>query len=222
MDTTTQAEPESLAALHEQDARALRLLLLEMAQWGSVMAGLYAKQAQDQAESGEPGAGPSPACAAAYSSVTRSVRRTVLLIQKLTAPAPAAKAADPEPDKVSVRKQIIRQVEDAIHRNAPEGEEPALYAEFLERLEGAEFDDQIPQRPTLDIVNEICADLGVHGPDSLDQWMRRTPADIAALYALAAAPCGAARAGAGLDSPIRADADSPGLPSGTGVAVRDG
>ncbi len=189
MDTPpTQPEPESLAVLHEQDARHLRALLIDMAEQGAVLAKLYVQQAQDQAYGAAPGQGPSPECAAAYNSVSRSVRRSVLLIQKLTEPAPAPKADRAAAEKVAARKQVIRQVEDAIYRDAPEEEAAELHAEFLERLEQPEFDDELGQRPETDIVNDIRADLGILGVDSEGHWMRRTPEDIAILSARAASP----------------------------------
>jgi hypothetical protein len=146
----TSAEPESLATLHEQDARELRVLLLGLAKEGGEMATLYVNQAKDQAYDAKPGAGPAPSCADSYCDVARSVRQTVMLVQKLTAPAPLAKV---EPDRVAIRKQIIRRVEDNIERDAPEGEQERLHAEFLERLEAPEFDEELGTRPVQEIVN---------------------------------------------------------------------
>ncbi len=83
---------------------------------------------------------------------------------------------------------MIRKIEDNIYRDAPEGEGAKLHTEFLERLEAAEFDDELGQRPLHDIVNEIRADLGLHGKDSLYTFPRRTPADAAILCARATAP----------------------------------
>jgi hypothetical protein len=188
----TPAEPESLAALHEQDARELRLLLLSLAKEGGEMATLYVEQAKDQAYDAKPGAGPSPACADCYCDVARSIRQTVMLVQKLTAPAPVAQVARAEPNRVAVRKQIIRVVEDNIYRDAPEGEGERLQTEFLERLETPEFEEELGTRPVQEIVNEIRADLGIHGVDSTLYFKRRTPADIAVLCARAASYGGSA------------------------------
>jgi putative component of toxin-antitoxin plasmid stabilization module len=182
----TSAEPESLAALHEQDARALRVMLLELAEEGAAMARLYVEKAKDQAYDGKPGTGPSPDCAESYCDVARSIRQTVMLVQKLTAPAPAPQAVRPAQDPAEIRKQIIRRVEDAIHKDAPAEGAERLRAEFLERMETPEFGDAMSQRPVQEIVNEIRADLGIHGPGSLEFYKRRTPADIAVLCARAA------------------------------------
>jgi CheY-specific phosphatase CheX len=179
------AEPESLAALHEQDARELRVLLLGLARQGGEMATLYVEKAKDQAYDGKPGAGSSPACADSYCDVARSIRQTVMLVQKLTAPAPAAKLVRAEPDKVAIRKQIIRRVEDSIYKDAPEGAAERLHAEMLERMEGAEFEEELGTRPVQEIVNEIRADLAIHGADSALYFKRRPPADIAVLCARA-------------------------------------
>jgi hypothetical protein len=179
-------EQVSLATLHEQDARDLRALLIEMAQQGAELAALYVQQAKDQAYSGKPGAGPSPECATAYKEVSRSVRQSAMLALKITAPAPAPKADESAPRRAAVRRQVIRGVEDAIHRDAPADQVESLRAEFLERLETPEFGDDFDQRPAVDIVNDIRADLGIFGESSLTQWKRRMPADIAILYARAA------------------------------------
>jgi hypothetical protein len=180
------AEPESLAALHEQSARHLHAMLLGLAEMGVELAALYVQQAKDQIYAGSPGAGPSPECAAAYNGVTRSVRQSAMLAQKLLEPAPARKADDEAARKISQRKTIIRRIEDSLYRDAPEDQADTLHAELLERLEDPEFDDELGHRPTDEIVNEIRADLGILGSDSLDYWKRRTPADIAVLSARAA------------------------------------
>ena len=197
------AEPESLAALHERSARHFHALLTGLAEMGAELAGLYADQAKDQAYSGKPGAGPSPECAEAYNGVTRSIRQSVMLAQKLTAPTPAPKADDAAQRRVSLRKQIIRRVEDSLYRDTPKDKAESLHAELLERLEAPEFDDELGQRPVADIVNEIRADLGIMGADSLERWQRRTPADIAVLCARAAGP---ARVAGRSEAPMAAGA----------------
>jgi hypothetical protein len=56
-------------------------MMIDLAEQGAALAKLYVQKAQDQAYSATPGAGPSLDCATAYSAVTRSVRRSVMLIQ---------------------------------------------------------------------------------------------------------------------------------------------
>jgi hypothetical protein len=81
-------------------------MLVGLADGGAELAALYVQHAKDQAYSGKPGTGPAPEIATAYSDVSRSVRQTVMLAQKLTAPAP--KPSEPAPDRIVIRKQIIR------------------------------------------------------------------------------------------------------------------
>ena len=64
----------------------------------------------------------------------------------------------------------------------------ALTAELHERLDGPDLDSDITSRPVADIVAELCRDLGIAPPAGPHPWKRRTPADIAALCARAAAP----------------------------------
>ena len=64
----------------------------------------------------------------------------------------------------------------------------ALTAELHERLDGPDLDSDITSRPIADIVAELCRDLGIAPPAGPHPWLRRTPADIAALCARAAAP----------------------------------
>ena len=69
----------------------------------------------------------------------------------------------------------------------------ALTAELHERLDGPDLDSDITSRPIADIVAELCRDLGIAPPAGPHPWKRRTPADIAALCARAAAPSRPAR-----------------------------
>jgi hypothetical protein len=115
----------------------------------------------------------------------------MLLAQKFTDPAAARSADNAVQTRITARKLIIRQVEDCIHQNAPAAEAGDLQAEFLDRLEGPEFDDDLSKRPIEDIINEIRADLGLGlgGALGRSRWKRRTPEDIAILCQRAAAPC---------------------------------
>jgi hypothetical protein len=183
------AEPETLADLHAQDALHFRAMFIGLADLGADLARLVVAQAKDEADAFV-AVKPPTDFTGRYARVMGALRQTVMLVQKLTEPAPAAKAVRPGPDRVVARKLIIRRVEDAIHRDAPEDAAERLHGELLERLEGAAFDDDLSQRPLAEIIKEICDDFGISGPDSLAWWKRRTPADIAILCERAAAPCG--------------------------------
>jgi hypothetical protein len=58
---------------------------------------------------------------------------------------------------VALRKQIIRRVEDAIAKDAPEEEAERLHAEILEQMEGAEFEEELGTRPVQEIVIAVTA-----------------------------------------------------------------
>ena len=146
--------------------------------------------------------------AAAFDRIARAVRRCIALARALDIPARPAK--DPAHHRAAARRRILRAVEDAISRklsaaagaddtgfddadfdHAPNTASPtaeALTAELHERLDGPDLDTDITNRPLADIIAELCRDLGIAPPAGPHPWKRRTPADIAALCARAAAP----------------------------------
>jgi hypothetical protein len=126
---------------------------------------------------------PSPYITEAYVRITRSIRRSIMLAEKIALPKKATAAQH----RIAARKQIIRDVEDAIESNAPPNEEEKLHAEFLERLESPDLEGDITNRTIAEIVQDICRDLGVAGLDNGLPSKRRTPHDIATLNARAAA-----------------------------------
>ena len=119
--------------------------------------------------------------AEAFERVSRAVRRTILLAQK-RAEAPRARAA--------ARRQLIRNVEDEITTHAKPAEADSLRHEFAERLDAPELDDDIADRPILDIVNEICRDLGLANIPFAPPWPRRNPQDVANIATRANATIG--------------------------------
>jgi hypothetical protein len=131
---------------------------------------------------------PAPDFTVAAERMTRIVRRTVLLSDKLNdklitpAPTPAAK------HHTAARKQIIREVEDSIDHDAPAEAAESLRAEFQERLDSPDIDDDIETRPVEEIITEIRRDLGIAAPPGArPRWKRRTPKDVALLCVRAAA-----------------------------------
>jgi len=120
-----------------------------------------------------------------YESLARSIRRTIALAQKLDQPAPPIPAARAEQARTASRLKIIREVEDAIERHAADTPPEDLREELRTRLDAPDLEEEIETRPIADIIAEICHDLGLdHAPGS-PPWKRRTPADIARLYAIA-------------------------------------
>jgi hypothetical protein len=179
--------PEIEANQQMQDAQYYRRILHRMIDRGDAMAEMIHQEAKARVEAAAPDATHSPAADAAIAldRVARMVRRCILLARKVSEPVPI-RAAVEAGRRIAARKAIIRQVEDAIHCEAGAYEADALHAELLERLDAPEFADELG-RPVADIVTEIRADLGL-GADSFRHWKRRTPRDIALLYARAAAP----------------------------------
>jgi hypothetical protein len=119
----------------------------------------------------------------AFATVTRSVRRTIMLHEKLG--DPQKNATKNAAHRIAARKKIIRDVEDAIHSNASPDEQETLHAEFLERLDRPDLEDDIADRPIADIVTDITHDLGLAGLYGSHPWKRRIPHDIAVLNARA-------------------------------------
>ena len=117
----------------------------------------------------------------AFDRIARTVRRTVLLAQKLGEPPRAGQ----HQHRIATRKRILRAVEDTIDREAKPADRGALRAELLDRLDSPDLEDDIDTRPLEAIVLDICRDLQVEFP--ANAWKRRTPADIAALRTTAAA-----------------------------------
>jgi hypothetical protein len=115
----------------------------------------------------------------AYATVTSSIRRTIMLHEKLGTPG------KPRPNRIADRKKIIRDVEDAIQSNAAPDKQETLHAEFLERLERPDLEDDTADRPIADIVTDITRDLGITGLHDSPPWKRRIPHDIAILNARA-------------------------------------
>jgi len=124
----------------------------------------------------------------AFDRIARAVRRCVALAQHLA--RPPAPARDPAQHRAAARKQVIRAVEDTIHRAANEGDRAeSLTIELRERLDTPDLDWDLATRPIPDIIAELCRDLGLATPPGgARPWPRRTPADIHDLCTRAAAP----------------------------------
>ena len=93
----------------------------------------------------------------------------------------------------SARKQIIREVEDTIHREAhgSKAEAEALHAELYERLDTLDLDDDLDTMPIADLIAALRRDLGIAAhitSRGISPWKRRRPADVRDLCARAARP----------------------------------
>ncbi len=139
-----------------------------------------------------------PDLAAAFDSISRTVRRCIMLAQNLDAPRKPARPPAPShtaaPDRTAARKRILRAVEDTLGRQDYDDSyrdcDPteALHAELLDRMDAPDLDREITNRPIDDIIKDILRDLGLAALPGTRPWKRRTPADIAELCARAAAP----------------------------------
>jgi hypothetical protein len=184
-------EPDSLADLHEQDARHFRALFLGLADLGAEMVQIIAERAKDEAYA--PATAPTrlPELADAYDTMLRSLRRTALLVQKFTAPAPAPRHAGPGSD--SARKPGVRRGGDSLDRDAPLDLSKLSDAELdrldeLDRLEGVESVEDVAGRPLGAVIAAVLKDFGV---DALPRVERYAPGPEAE----SAAPCGRAWTG---------------------------
>jgi hypothetical protein len=175
--STDQPSPGPLG----EDTAYCRSILRNLLSIANGIAEILAEEIQIHHENPEPGPGRTQVQmdAAAYTDVARAVRRTIMLYEKLGQPA------RPRRDRVAARRKIIRDVEDAIEATAPAGEQEALHAELMERLDRPDMEEDIAERPIADIVTDINRDLGISGLDDAHPWKRRIPHDIAILNARA-------------------------------------
>ena len=195
-------DPADRATQRDEDAQYYRQVLHELVEIGARLA-----RAIDRQAAAAPGAAPEPAPAQApqpdptiaFDRIARTLRRTIALARKLSDPAqpgPTERAAaDAQQRRRAARKQIIREVEDTIHREAhgPEAQERAesLHAELYERLDTLDLDDDLDTLPIADIVAAIRRDLGIAAhinSRGISPWKRRTPRDVRDLCARAAGP----------------------------------
>ncbi len=189
--------PSSSAAVTSAETLdACRSLVMELAQLG--MARVRRLHAQDADADAGAGIGD------LLDRAERGLRQTILLAERLATP----RQEQAGPDRVEARKQIIRGVEDRIARAARvdhhgEATGTRLRAEFLERLDSPELEDDVAGRPVCEIIDEICRDLGIEAPAEIRVFKRRTPDDVAALNRLAAMPTGSGWAQADGGAPVR-------------------
>ena len=186
----------------DEDAQYYREILHELVEMATNLARAVHRQATTQPApepASHPAPAPQPDPSIAFDRIARTIRRTIALARKLTEPAqprPAERAAaGAEQRRRAARKQIIREVEDTIHREAhgPEAEVRAesLHAELYERLDTLDLDDDIDNLPIADIIAAIRRDLGIAAhinSRGISPWKRRTPRDVRDLCARAVAP----------------------------------
>ena len=160
-------------------------VLQDLVQMAHDMARLVHAQAHRQAEAASaalppppPATPPFPDPAIAFDRIARTIRRTILLAQKLEEQPKLA-------NRTAARKRILREVEDVFQRNAKPADRPSLQTELLDRLDSPDLEDDIDIRPLDDIIDDIVHDLRVASPYATN-WKRRTPADVETLRTRAA------------------------------------
>jgi hypothetical protein len=125
---------------------------------------------------------PAPDFTVAADRMGRTVRRTVMLIEKLLKPVKEAAER-----KEAARKRVIRAVENSIEQDAPVEDVERLQAEFQDRMDRPDIEDDFGGRPVEEIIAEIRQDLGIAAQQAGGRpWKRRTPADVALLCKRAA------------------------------------
>jgi hypothetical protein len=134
----------------------------------------------------------------AFDRIARTIRRTIVLARHVAEPLPERAVSHAAQHRTAARKQIIRAVEDAIQSRARstgpstawlnDEEAGGLHAELMDRLDGPDLDGFALDRPVADLIADICRDLGLAAAPGTHPWKRRTPEDVAALCARAAAP----------------------------------
>ncbi len=188
-------EPPPPADSQSDDAQYYRRILHKILDVGTDLIDLIQAEAKAQAASlaTAPAAaveatdGIRPDLSFAFDRVARAMRRTIMLADKITEDA-KARANGTARHRAAGRKQIIREVEDVIQREAKGDRGDGLLAELAERLEQADLDDDIDTRPIDDIITDLCRDLGLTASYGTHPWKRRTPEDVAELCVRAAAP----------------------------------
>ena len=196
--------PQTPTQPHPQDTDAHRQALNDLITMGTDLARLLHQQATAHAHAAQAALPPTPAptpdtliaLTTAFDRIARAVRRSITLARTLD--APLKPVPDPAHQRAAARKRILREVEDAITRNAhdpgrarypgSEGTDPEdLTAELHDRLDGPDLDADLATRPIAEVITEICRDLGLAAPPGTHPWKRRTPQDIQDLCARAAA-----------------------------------
>ena len=191
--TTALTDPAYRATQRDEDAQYYRGILHELVEMATDIARAVHRQATAE-QPAEPAAAPTPTPdpTIAFDRIARTLRRTIALARKLsdpTPPRPAQLRADRSNERrLAARKQIIREVEDTIQRRTDGAEAEALHAEFYERLDDPDLDDDLDQHPVAEIIKDICRDFGIEHFPGTHPWKRRTPQDVRDLCARAARP----------------------------------
>ena len=97
--------------------------------------------------------------ARAFDRVSRSVRRTVALIERMKAGWPRAASADDR--QAMLRRQVARGVAEVIRRESDGEAAERLFDDLAERLDDPDVAAEIGVLPEQEVVRRICRGLGL-------------------------------------------------------------
>ncbi len=172
------------AEVAEVEGRVVALLATglpdEYGKTASLHDGQMAAQAVDAADLALKEASPRIAAAGqTFERVSRAVRRTMALVQRIDAGWPRG-GSDDRPRMA--RRQIARAVGEQIARHADGERAERLFDDLYERLDAMEFGGD-PDRPVDAVIDAICRTLGIPEPWRDRAEARRVPGDDGTLAA---------------------------------------
>jgi hypothetical protein len=130
---------------------------------GSLAEALQAGSALDSAEAALAQAASRVGVAAqAFERVSRAVRRTAALMQRIEAGWPRRGGSDDR--QAMTRRQVVHRVGQAITRRADGEAAERLFDDLAERLDTLELEGGL-DRPAEIVIAAICRDLGLPWPD---------------------------------------------------------
>ena len=176
-DSSAQIEPDEREARAQARAERQLAMLQELAEIGMQIARAVRDEAAARAEAVDEAARPSPFGNAdlglVYSRVARAVRQTLALetrvaediekarVEHERARVTALRWASEERQR-EIRDYVAEAIEaEAVERKTPEREVERLLDDLDERIEAGDYDDTLDTAPIGELVERICADLGV-------------------------------------------------------------
>jgi len=188
-------EPQSLAELHAQNARELSTMFMGLARLGAEMVQIITERAREESYASPGKPTQLPEMVTAHDVMMRSLRRTGLMIQKLTRPAPAPREAGRSGD-AAPRPAGRRAGESLEALEALEDVERLSDGE-LEALERLDAERDMAGRPLSETISTILKTVGVARFDGVESHLHLTPLEIAELVATRAGWSLPRRAGRG-------------------------
>ena len=154
----------------EADGKIVALLAAELpariANHESITEAQLAGQSVDAADAAlKPAAERVAAAGLTFERVSRAVRRTAALMQRIESGWPRRGGSDDR--RAMARRQVARSVGEAITRRADGEAAERLFDDLSERLDALELDGSLEDRPAEVIVAAICRELGVDVPEGL-------------------------------------------------------